>query len=216
LFDLAIGRADVRPDAAMGYQACLNASAGYSLEGNLGAGTGATVGKLLGMGQAMKAGLGIASLQLAGDLRITAVVAVNALGDIVDPQTGGIIAGARRADGSMADTLEMVMALGGRPLADMPRGGNTTLGAVLTNARLNREQANKVAQMAQDGLARAVRPAHTMLDGDTIFAMAFGEVPADVNVVGALAAEVFAAAVVRAARMAHPAGGLPSASNNSA
>lgn len=213
LFDLALGSAAVRPDAAMGYKACLAASPVHSAEGNVGAGTGATVGKFLGMGQAVKAGLGIAHRHLPGDLRITAVVALNALGDVVDPQTGSVIAGARTPQGQFANTMSVLHALGGRPLSEMSRGGNTTIGVVLTNARLTREQAGKVAQMAQDGLARAVQPAHTMLDGDTIFTMAYGDVPADVNIVGALAAETFAAAVLRAVRMAQPAGGLPSAAS---
>jgi L-aminopeptidase/D-esterase-like protein len=211
LFDLGLGRSDIRPDAAMGYAACLNARPDHAAEGNIGAGTGATVGKLCGMSQAMKSGLGIAHLHLAGDLRIVAVAAVNAFGDVVDPRTGACIAGLRTTAGRLANTLEMLYAQGGQPPAGSPCESNTTIGVVLTNARLNREQANKVAQMAQDGLARAVQPAHTMLDGDTIFMMAYGDVAADVNLVGALAAEVFAAAVVRAVRQARSAGNLPAA-----
>jgi L-aminopeptidase/D-esterase-like protein len=221
LYDLGIGRADVRPDAAMGYQACLNASAGTVEEGTIGAGTGATVGKILGMGQALKSGIGTASIQL-GALVVGALAAVNALGDIVDPLTGAVIAGARSFPGQQDPALGpfigslnvMRMMAGGPPAA--PAASNTVIGVVATNARLNREQANKVAQMAQDGLARTVRPAHTMFDGDTIFALATGTAPenttADVNVIGAFAAEVFAQAVVRAVLAARGAGGLPSAS----
>ena len=210
LFDLGLGKSDVRPDAQMGYQACINAVDNFSAEGNIGAGTGAAVGKLMGMDRAMKAGIGIAGLSFANGLLISAVAAVNALGDVIDPMTGSIIAGVRHPQGGFANTLHLLSDMGERKLNDPTLGGNTTIGVVLTNARLSNQQANKVAQMAQDGLARAVRPAHTMLDGDTLFTMAYGDVQADINVVGSLAAEVFSAAVVRAAKMAVSAGGLPS------
>jgi L-aminopeptidase/D-esterase-like protein len=217
LFDLGIGRADVRPDAAMGYQACLNASAVPPAEGCVGAGVGATVGKILGMGQAMKSGVGSASLRLGRGLVVGALAAVNAFGDVIDPQSGQILAGARgsmaevaaASDIQFADTLEVMRVLAGsRPLG-FGRRQSTVIGVVATNARLNKEQANKVAQMAQDGLARTVRPAHTMLDGDTIFALSTGNRRADVNIVGAFAAEVFAQAVLRAVKMARSLGGLP-------
>jgi len=222
LFDLGIGRADVRPDAAMGYQACLNASAEPPAEGNVGAGTGATVGKILGPGQAMKSGLGTASMEIGAGVVVGAIVAVNALGDVVDPATGAIIAGARAAQvgplrvgapGYFADTLAVLRTLVGRTTMGFARPReHTVIGVVATNARLTKEQANKVAQMAQDGLARTIRPAHTMLDGDTIFALATGQKKADVNIVGAFAAEVFAQAILRAVRAARPAAGLPAAS----
>jgi L-aminopeptidase/D-esterase-like protein len=219
LFDLGVGRSDVRPDAAMGYQACLNASSEPPAEGNFGAGTGATVGKILGLGQAMKAGVGTASLEICPGLVVGALAAVNAFGDVIDPTTGAILAGARALQsanltpgepGYFADALVVMRSLAGMPPLRFGRGENTVLGVVATNARLNKEQANKVAQMAHDGLARTVRPAHTMLDGDTIFALATGEGnEVDVNIIGTFAAEVMAQAVIRAVCMAHPVAGLP-------
>ncbi len=217
IFDLALGRADRRPDAAMGYAACQAASADPPLEGNVGAGMGATVGKVLGMTQAMKAGLGCAALDLGGGLKVGAVMVVNAFGDVVDPQTGHILAGARAlhkgplhiGQGTFADTLAVMRSRIGRQALRFAQRGNTVIGAVVTNARLTKEEANKVAQMAQDGIARTIRPAHTMLDGDTIFALAIGRKKADVNLIGAFAAEVVAQAIVRAVTQAEPAGGLP-------
>ncbi len=214
LFDLGIGRSDVRPDAAMGYAACLAATEGPVAEGNVGAGAGATVGKVLGLAQAMKSGLGAASVDLGGGLIVSALVAVNAFGDVVDPQTGHILAGARRPDrAGFADTLAVLRIYAHEPAlrfgAPPTPPGNTVIGVVMTSANLTKEGANKVAQMAHDGIARAVRPAHTMLDGDTLFTLATGQVQADVNVVGAFAAEVVAQAIVRAVLTAEPAGGLP-------
>ena len=222
LFDLGVGRADIRPGPEMGYQACLDAEQrgeGAPLpEGNIGAGMGATVGKIMGMSQAMKSGIGSASMAISDQLIVAALVAVNAFGDIINPDNGQIIAGARLAQSQesgsrrFADTLQVMkqfanqsdLTFGRRPQAD-----NTVIGVVATNARLNKEQANKIAQMAQDGLARTVRPAHTMLDGDTIFALSLGEQTADVNTIGAFAAEVFAQAVLRAVRAARPVLELP-------
>jgi L-aminopeptidase/D-esterase-like protein len=221
LFDLTIGKADVRPDAAMGYQACLNASREPVPEGNWGAGTGATVGKILGPSQEMKSGIGSASLEISPGVVVGAIVAVNALGDVVDPETGKIIAGTRTAkvgplhigaEGTFANTLSVMKTLVGRSALGFASRGNTVIGVVATNAHLTKEGANKVAQMAQDGLARTIRPAHTMRDGDTIFALSTGSRKTDVNIIGAFAAEVFAQAIVRAVRAAQPAGGLPSAS----
>jgi len=220
LFDLGVGRADLRPDPAMGYQACLNASPEPPAEGNVGAGTGATVGKILGMGQAMKGGLGTASLEIGGGVIVGAIAAVNVFGDVVDPSTGHIVAGARALRKGrlkigrgpyFADTLHVMKSLAGRTILGFATREHTVIGVVASNAKLNKEQVNKVAQMAHDGLARAVRPAHTMLDGDTIFALATGEHDADVNIVGAFAAEVFAQAILRAVRAARPVAGLPSA-----
>jgi L-aminopeptidase/D-esterase-like protein len=218
LFDLAFGRADVRPDAAMGYQACQNASSDPPAEGNAGAGCGATVGHILGMGQAMKSGIGCASLDLGHGVVVGAIAAVNPLGDVVDPVNGMILAGTRslqkgpiRIGGTdyFADTLAVMKTLVGRAALSFAARGHTVIGVVATNAGLNKEQINKVAQMAQDGLARAVRPAHTMHDGDTIFALSTGNKKVDVNIVGAFAAEVFAQAIVRAVKAAKSAGGLP-------
>jgi L-aminopeptidase/D-esterase-like protein len=220
LFDLAIGESGVRPDADMGYQACLNASTDPPAEGNIGAGTGATVGKILGLAGAMKTGIGTASLEIGSGVIVGAIVAVNVFGDVIDPETGQIIAGARVVQKGpikvgkgpyFADTLCVMESLIGRTMLGFAARENTAIGIVATNAKLNKEQINKVAQMAQDGLARTVRPAHTMLDGDTIFALATGDKKADVNIVGAFGAQVFAQAVLRAVWTAESAAGLPCA-----
>ena len=214
LFDLAIGKSDVRPDAAMGYAACRNASRNEASNGSVGAGAGATVGKILGMRQAMKSGVGTASIDLGRGLIVGSLFAVNALGDVVDPKTGQIIAGARKtrsARGKLAfaDTLTVIKSFPGRQPLRRAGRSNTVIGVVATNADLTKEQANKVAQMAHDGLARTIRPAHTMFDGDTIFALATGRKKADVNLVGAYAAEVTAQAIVNAVLNARSAGGVP-------
>jgi len=211
LFDLSLGDPKVRPDAAMGYAACQAASDGPVAEGNVGAGTGATVGNILGLGQAMKSGLGTASIHLGGGLLVGAIVAVNAFGDVIDPSTGKTLAGARALVGGeiFADTLAVMKTLVGKAALRFAGRGNTVIGIVATNARLSKEETNVVARMADDGLARAIRPAHTMLDGDTIFALATGSKKADVNTVGAYAAEVMATAIVRAVKAAEGVGGLP-------
>jgi len=220
LFDLGIGDSDVRPDAEMGYQACLNASTDPPAEGNVGAGTGATVGKILGPAGAMKSGIGTASLEIGNGVIVGAIAAVNVFGDVIDPKTGQIVAGARVIQKGpikvgkgpyFADTLSVMESLIGRTMLGFASRENTAIGIVATNAKLNKEQINKVAQMAQDGLARTVCPAHTMLDGDTIFALAIGSKKADVNIVGAFGAEVFAQAVMNAVWKAESAAGLPSA-----
>lgn len=211
LFDLAVGNPNVRPDAAMGYQACLNASSQAPRSGNFGAGTGATVGKIMGMQSAMKSGIGTASVRLNGGIIVSALVAVNPLGDVVDPSSRRILAGARIPGVepiAFADTLKI---LENFPFGQAPAlGSNTVIGTVVTNALLNKEQANKVAQMAHNGLALTIRPAHTMLDGDTIFCMATGEIPADVSAIGAFAAEVVASAIIDAIFSAEATPGLPS------
>jgi L-aminopeptidase/D-esterase-like protein len=221
LFDLGVGRSDIRPDAAMGYQACQNATSEPPAEGNVGAGTGATVGKILGPALCMKSGLGTASLEIGAGVIVGAIAAVNALGDVIDPSTGQIIAGARSkaigpihigSQGYFADTLKVMQTLIGRTALGFGSKGNTVIGVIASNAKLNKEEANKVAQMAHDGLARTIRPAHTMVDGDTIFAIATGEHNADVNIVGAYAAEVFAQAILRAVRAAKPVAGIPAIS----
>jgi L-aminopeptidase/D-esterase-like protein len=221
LFDLGIGKADIRPDAAMGYLACQNASTDPPAEGNVGAGTGATVGKILGPSQCMKSGIGTASIEIGAGVIVGAIAAVNAFGDVIDPSTGQIIAGARSRDvgplhigapGYFADTLQVMQTLIGRSALGFSSRGDTVIGVVATNAKLDKEQANKVAQMAHDGLARTIRPAHTMVDGDTIFALASGEHSGDVNIVGAYAAEVFSLAILRAVRAAKPVAGIPAVS----
>ncbi len=210
LFDLALGSADVRPDAAMGYLACEDAGDGPVAQGNVGAGTGATVGKMLGMQRATKGGIGSASVR-AGDLVVGALVAVNAFGDVIDPATGRIIAGARRVGGQgYADTRLLMRSLMAPPRAEHT---NTVIGAVATNARLDVAQANEVAAAAHDGLARAVRPAHTLFDGDTLFAVASGTVDAHQTLVMDMAAEAVELAILNAIRAARAAGGVPSAAD---
>jgi len=222
LFDLGLGKPGRHPDLEMGYAAAAAANAGPVVEGNIGAGTGATVGKIFGMGGAMKSGLGSACLEVGAGVLVGAIVAVNAFGDVLDPASGQIIAGARPAKlgpmkmggtGQFADTLKVMQTLAGRTILRLATGGNTVIAVVATNAKFDKAQTTKVAQMAQDGLARTVRPAHTMLDGDTVFALATGAKKADVSNVGAFAAEALAIAIVRAVRAARPAGGLPAVNN---
>jgi len=218
LFDLGIGNPAVRPDAPMGYRACQSASAAKPKEGNAGAGMGCTVGKILGLQQAMKGGIGTASVDLGGGAVVGAMVAVNTFGDVVE--NGQIIAGARSAEvgplrlgapGYFADTLLVMRSLVGKTIMAFASKGNTAIGVVATNARLDKEEANKVAQMAHDGLARVIRPAHTMLDGDTIFALATGDKAVDVNIVGAYAAEAVAQAILNGVRAAVSVAGCPAA-----
>lgn len=210
LFDLGIGSASVRPDAAMGYAACENASAAAVEQGCVGAGTGATIGKMFGVERATKSGIGSASVALPGGLIVGALVAVNASGDVVDPTSGAVLAGTRAVPGQAfyPGILNMMQGISSSPPA-APVMENTVIGVVATNATLSKEGANKMAQMAQDGLAQALRPAHSMYDGDTIFALATGEIPADISMVGAFAAEVTARAIVNAVRAACSLGGVP-------
>ncbi len=210
LFDLGIGDGDVRPDAAAGYAAAQAAAAAPPAQGSVGAGTGATVGKLGAGAGPLKGGIGSACEALSGGLLVGAIVAVNAAGEVVDSRDGKVIAGARGAErGSFAAIHEAL-----REAASPPAAGNTTIGVVATNARLTKEQANRLASLAHDGLARAVRPAHTSVDGDTFFALATGEV--DLGEHGLLALEAFTpVAVERAIRKAvleaKSLGGVPSA-----
>ena len=216
LFDLTLGDPKARPDAEAGYLACQSAADGPVAEGSVGAGTGATVGKLLGPKLATKSGLGTASVKIGKGIVVGAIVAVNAFGDVVDPDTGGILAGTRKpAVGGFVNTAKRMQGDLGQTILGF---ANTTLAVVATNSCLTKEAANKVAQMAHDGLARSIRPVHTMFDGDTVFALATGKPPkrgkakeCDPSVVGAVAAEVLARAVVRAARQAESLGGLPAA-----
>ena len=222
LYDLNLGRADVRPDSAMGASAAA-AARGFTAstppaEGNVGAGTGASVGKMFGAALAMKSGLGTASVEIGGGVIVGAIVAVNAWGDVIDPKSGEIIAGLRsgkigplRIGGKdqFADTLAIMKKMIGRGVLGLASRSNTVIGVVATNAKLTKAQATKVARMAQDGLARTVRPAHTMLDGDVIFALSTGTKKADVSTVGAFAAEAMAEAIIRAVKAAKSAGGLP-------
>jgi len=220
IFDLHLGRADVRPDAAMAYAACLEAGHAPPAEGNVGAGCGASVGKIFGLAGAVKSGVGTASAEFGPGIVVGALMVVNPLGDVIDPASGTIVAGARPVrrgpirlggTGIFADTLQVMRGRIGRAILGLASHGNTVIGVVATNARLTKEQANFVADMAHDGLARVVRPAHTLLDGDTLFALSTGSKRSDVSLVGAMAAEVVSRAILRAVLAAAPAGGLPSA-----
>lgn len=196
IYDLGYGNAVTRPDAALGEFACERALAGTDgRSGNIGGGVGATVGKLFGMGRAMKAGLGFYAIQ-AGPLQMAALVIVNALGDIFDPATGTKIAGLTDENRSgFADTRQEFA-----KLMAMPNGftGNTTIGAVVTNAGLSKAEMGKVASMARSAYGRCINPVGTLADGDTIYAAGVGHIPADINLVGTLAAEAMAAAIQKA------------------
>ena len=198
LFDLQIGnRPKIRPDSNCGYQAAKAATSGQVSEGNVGAGAGATVGKLLGIERAMKSGVGTYSITLNSGVTVGAIVAVNAVGSVVDPQTGNVVAGIRTEEGKeLLDTEEILQQLG---TSNIDFGENTTIGVVATNASLDRVQVTQVARMAQSGLARSIVPAHTPLDGDTLFSVATGELDSgDVLEIGSLAAEVTSQAIIRA------------------
>ena len=210
LYDLGVGDPTVRPDADCGYRAALDARDDALEEGNVGAGAGATVGKLAGPDRAMKGGIGTALIELSDGVQVAALMAVNAVGDIYEPATGTLIAGVRSADGLR---LVGARALLREPAPDAPRGENTTIGVVATNAALSKAQLGVVARMAHDGLARAVRPAHTPVDGDTIFALSTGGQANTTSLlrIGALAADVTAEAIVRAVRAADGIPGYPAA-----
>lgn len=195
IYDLGVGRSDVRPDGAMGYAACVDAEKNCPRSGSVGAGIGATVGKLYGMERAMKAGIGIHAVSV-GALKMAAIVVVNALGDIYDPGNGQKIAGLRGADGQgFADTCEELYQLSQR--TDLFRS-NTTIGAVVTNGVFSKAEMNKIASMTRNAYARCIRPVGTMADGDTIYAASTGEVEADINMAGTLAADVMACAIQKA------------------
>lgn len=208
LFDLDIGRADRRPDAAMGYAACKAASSDPVAMGSLGAGTGARIGGMMGSRNATKGGIGSAAIDLGGGLIIAALIAVNALGDVVD-KDGTILAGVRAAPDSsqFLGALNVLRA----SLTPPPNASNTVIGVVATNAKLDKQEANWLASAAHDGLAQAIRPAHTQFDGDTIFALATGEVNANMLALSAYAAEVVAEAIRRAVRHATGLAGVPAA-----
>lgn len=212
IFDLRFGDGRIRPTADCGYRAAAAATTGAVAEGNVGAGRGATVGKLGGASRSpMKGGVGTASIRTPDGLVVGALVVVNAVGDVIDPVTGRVVAGTRNADGTLADARSLLRA--GAAISGPPPGENTTLGVVATNARLSKAEMERVAMMADDGLARAISPVHTMSDGDTMFSLATGQWdgPADVSRIGALAAEVVAEAIVRAVSRADSLGGFASA-----
>ena len=205
LFDLGLVTKDVRPDAAMAYQACQNAGREEPAQGNVGAGTGCSVGIYRGMDRAMKAGFGTYAIQ-AGPIKVGALVAVNALGDIYEG--GKPIAGLLNPDKTgLSNTLKELF-------SDIDKmtelySGNTTLGVIVTNASFPKTQLTKIAGMAHNGYARAIRPVHTTADGDSIYALSLGDIPCDVNVVGAMAAHVMEQAILRAVKTAQGAYGLP-------
>ena len=215
IFDLAIGDPRIRPDAEMGYQACVSASNEITEEGQVGAGAGAMVGKVSGIANASIGGIGTASLKLASGTTVGVLVVVNAFGDIVDPASGKILAGARTPNGRGFLNTQRMIEQGDKQnssdakkkdkykIAAHPFSGalsNTTLAVVATDAALTKAQARKVASMSHDGLARAIKPIHTMFDGDTVFALSTGSIPADVTTIGAVAAELLAHAIVRLGR----------------
>ena len=214
LFDLGVGDFKIRPDASCGYDAARTATDGPVEEGNVGAGAGATVGKMGRADRAMKGGVGTSAVVMPDGLAVGAIVAVNARGDVIDPSTGKVVAGTRTEDGrGLADIRTIIR----RGASVQPLGllENSTIGVVATNAELTKAQASKIAQMAHDGLARSIWPIHTMGDGDTIFALATGRHPgaADVDRIGALATDAVADAVLRAVRAAKGIPGYPAASD---
>jgi L-aminopeptidase/D-esterase-like protein len=208
LFDLGVGDARARPTREMGRAAAAAARPGPVAEGNVGAGTGATVGKAQGLARAMRGGLGTASGRL-GQVVVGALVAVNAVGDVRDPATGTLVAGTRDPAGRLADTAALLAA--GVPLARFETGAHTTIGLVATDARLDRVAAGRLASLAMLGFARALSPPHTAWDGDTLFALSVGDRPADLTALGLLAADVVAQAIVRGVRAATSLPGLPAA-----
>ena len=210
LFDLTVGSVDIRPDAKMAYEACQNASCDAPEEGNIGAGTGCSIGKYRGMERAMKSGFGTYAIE-AGDLKVGAIVAVNALGDIYNSE-GKQIAGLLNADKTgLCSTVDELLSD-----VSIPKNlfsGNTTLGVIVTNAKLNKTQLIKVAGMTHNGYARAIRPVHTNVDGDSIYALSLGEAEGDVNVIGTMAALVMEKAIVKAVTSAKAAYGLTAFEN---
>ncbi|MGI6006229.1 MAG: P1 family peptidase [Ruminococcus sp.] len=207
LFDLTVGDPQVRPDPSMGYEACRNAEKGNYRDGNFGAGCGATVGKAAGMDYCMKSGIGSYALQV-GDLQVGAIVAVNALGDIYDWKNGEKIAGLLAEDKKSFRKTEDVM-YASTEVVENKFTGNTTIGVVITNGRFQKSALCKIAGMAHDGYARSIRPVHTTADGDSIYAVSVGEVTADQDLTGMLAAEVMSEAIIRAVTSAESAYGFP-------
>ena len=213
LFDLGVGSADVRPGADAGRLACQDASSDPMPEGSVGAGTGATVGKLLGRDRCVKGGIGTASIDLGRDLVIAAVVAVNAIGGVVDPETSELVAGPLDHNGTMLDSMSLIVSTDFQD-ATARTGENTTIGVVATNASLTKAQANKLAAVAHDGLAMSVRPAHLMADGDTLFTLATGKLVMDAPMNRLCAASTLCVshAIVRAVRNATGLGGVKAVS----
>jgi L-aminopeptidase/D-esterase-like protein len=218
LFDLFIGDGNVRPNAEMGYQACTNTNTSPLLQGSVGAGTGATLGKLKGMDFAVKGGIGSVAIEVLPDIWVGAIVAVNPIGDVLNPTSGKIIAGVRtnknfptaNKNDLFSNSINVLQTLSNQSEI---ASSNTVIGAIATNAKLTKTQATRVAQMAQNGVVRTIRPANTMFDGDTMFCLSTGEKHADVNLIGAFAAQMVEQSIINAIKMATSMGGIPSISD---
>jgi L-aminopeptidase/D-esterase-like protein len=208
LYDLGIGKANIRPTREMGEAAANGATAGPVSEGNVGAGTGATVGKIRGMARAMKGGIGSFTVNLGAKIMVSALAVVNAVGDVVDPKTGQTVAGVRKSLNSreFLNAAEII-----RQGASVPHrsGENTTLAVIATNARLSKTQASKLAALAQHGMIRTINPVHTINDGDIVFALSLGSETADFTALGVAAADALAQAILRGVRRARTLGGVP-------
>ncbi len=210
LFDLGIGDNKIRPDQDMGYKACENAYQNEKVFGNIGAGTGATIGKALGPEFSMKAGIGYAGYQL-GPLQIAATVAVNAVGDVIDPYTGKQIAGIfDRKKNQLLSTSDILLSKGEQSLNHHGYYGNTTIGTIMTNAKLTKAQANKMATIAQDGIAKTINPSHTLMDGDTLFTMTSNRIEVDPTIISILATKVVTEAIIDGVTKAKTVLGVPS------
>ncbi|HSC34714.1 MAG TPA: P1 family peptidase, partial [Thermodesulfobacteriota bacterium] len=210
IFDLGIGNGRIRPDARMGYEACLNAESPGVEEGSIGAGTGATVGKLLGLDHATKGGVGTSGYKIENGVIVSALVVVNAFGDVVSPENGEIVAGVRTTPrGSKFAGTVNLLKQGVTFREDKSR--NTTLAVVATNARFSKSELGRIANIAQTGLARVISPVHTIADGDVVIAISCGEIEGDANLIGVIAAELTANAILRAVHHSKGLGGIPSA-----
>ncbi len=222
IYDLAVGNANIRPDKEMGYQACRDSSTEKPNQGNWGAGTGASVGKIFGMGHAMKGGFGTSSMDIGGNVILGAAAVVNPFGDVVDYKNRGILAGARGFEklplsigekGYFANTLSVMQTFIGKGILSFASKSNTIIGVIVTNADLTKSEVNKLADCASNGIALSVQPSFTMLDGDTVFGLATGEKKVDANILHAHAPFVFADAIINAVMEAEELGGLPAAKN---
>lgn len=211
IFDLTVGDMMCRPDKEMGYQACVNSEKGNYRDGNYGAGCGATVGKWLGMDYCVKSGIGSAAVSL-GEIKLGAIVVVNSIGDIFDPDTGETIAGLLSEDKKSFRSTEQIM-YDTAEVRENAFTGNTTIGAVLTNAAFDKIQLTKIASMTHNGYARCIKPVHLSLDGDSIYALSNGNVIADMDMIGTLAAKVMSMAIVKAVKSAESSFGCPACSD---
>lgn len=208
IFDLGIGNGRIRPDARMGYEACLNAESSRVEEGSIGAGTGATIGKLLGLDHATKGGVGTSGYKFENGVIVSALVVVNAFGDVVSPENGEIVAGVRTTPrGSKFAGTVNLLKQGVTFREDKSR--NTTLAVVATNARFSKSELGRIANIAQTGLARVISPVHTIADGDVVIAVSCGEIEGDANLIGVIAAELTANAILRAVHHSKGLGGIP-------